>query len=47
VIAALDAHHHAMRVTPGALSLDNALDPGWVVQTPVAAYWGQPVASCR
>jgi phosphatidylserine/phosphatidylglycerophosphate/cardiolipin synthase-like enzyme len=45
VIQALESGHHAARGQTWDLSIDNALNDGWVVQTPVASHWGQPVSA--
>jgi phosphatidylserine/phosphatidylglycerophosphate/cardiolipin synthase-like enzyme len=45
VIAALESGHKAARGQTWEASTDNALDAGWVIQTPLPSYWGQPVSS--
>jgi len=45
VVASLrDAHHEARGVT-WDVSRDNSFAPDWIVQTPLAAYWGQPAGA--
>src|ERR1051326_1666225 len=45
VIAALKPGHAGARGQTWDTSLDNALDDGWVIQTPVPSHWGQPVSA--
>src|SRR5262252_6265868 len=45
VLDALQAKHPAMQGKTWDFSADNALDQGWVLQTPAVDYWGQPGAS--
>src|SRR3569623_2995114 len=45
VVAALREGHAAARGVTWDVSDDNAFAPDWIVQTPVAAYWGQPAAA--
>jgi phosphatidylserine/phosphatidylglycerophosphate/cardiolipin synthase-like enzyme len=44
VIGALETNHAATRGSTWDLSVDNSFDTDWVIQTPPAQYWGQPVA---
>jgi phosphatidylserine/phosphatidylglycerophosphate/cardiolipin synthase-like enzyme len=44
VIAKLHAKHDAMRGRTWDFATDGRLDPGWVVQSPLAEYWGTNVA---
>src|SRR3569832_709049 len=45
VAAALREGHAAARGVTWDVSDDNAFAPAWIVQPPVAAYWGQPAAA--
>jgi len=45
VIAALDGSHHAMRGHTWDVGTTNELGSNWILQTPSAQYWGQPVAA--
>src|SRR3569623_251979 len=44
-VAALREGHAQARGVTWDVSDDNAFAPDWLVQTPVAAYWGQPAAA--
>src|SRR5262245_7017307 len=37
----LETKHAAMRGKTWDLGKDNALDSGWILQTPLAEYWGR------
>ena len=45
VIAALRAGHAESRGETWDLGTDNSFDANWVVQTPLASYWGMPASS--
>src|SRR5262252_1088115 len=45
VLDALQAKHAASRGKTWDFSTDNALDEGWVLQTPLAEYWGKSVSA--
>ncbi len=45
VIGVLQANHAATQGQTWDVSTDNSFAPDWIVQSPPAQYWGQPVAA--
>jgi phosphatidylserine/phosphatidylglycerophosphate/cardiolipin synthase-like enzyme len=45
VIDTLRTDHAAARGKTWDLGIDNSLEPGWIVQTPLGSYWDKPVTA--